>query len=546
MRLGISRHLNRSKKLKIRKLRTKKHKGGAATTNKQLLINITRICLQFKVQQMRKKLIEDLIKLFESTSEQDRDAFKIIGNENMNRNEIISSLEDKGNQDELIKLIVEGQKQAEAAKENKIRADKAEREHQNAAAAAAEHEESTKFLSSNSSSPYLTAIDKFQRLFISPRTSFKERGTVITLVHNLRINSTIINEYFKDMCFSLPFIKMDESGAIELNVSEKNNANIKNKGSFGTIYKSRTKDIVYKKLYPKDSNEIKTSFTEAWIQNLLSNDERYGSYIPKIKGIYRDYTTVRSSSGEAPIILYIVMESIPFSKNELLTGTIQLDYVRPFLNNVAEVLKYFKDTYNFFHNDLHFGNILWRTKDILSFVIIDFGFSSIQFLDKVGNHSEYSLSVSRQVLSASLYRTDTYCQELLKTKSTNWGLDLVQLLCSFFTFTKISKDLLKFILLVCKPKNKIYKSPYVDLMTYIINESTRVNVLPIFVLANGINIHEVLASGNTEVISSLTGTTPEGVQAACENLDDFRLLYDPDDLIGAAVEKSEMYRPFLA
>ena len=178
-------------------------------------------------------------------------------------------------------------------------------------------------------------------------------------------------------------------------------------GTYGTIYITKARDEVIKKLWVKDKDEsdpvkgrlkvaLKTRgfFVEAFIQSVLSSDPTYGHFVSKPVALYRDPSLTRSvfdgsrsagaaGSGIPDVYVFIKMEAIryPFKKwleteKTRLGRSLEVDDVIDLFIDLAKLLKHFDRTYEFRHGDLHTGNIMVTAGGKLK--LIDFGMSCLK------------------------------------------------------------------------------------------------------------------------------------------------------------------------
>jgi hypothetical protein len=148
------------------------------------------------------------------------------------------------------------------------------------------------------------------------------------------------------------------------------------KGAFGSVYKG-TSGRVYKKV----EDEYKDVYREALIQSLLSSDKSHGQHICKIEALYRD------KDDEKPFF-YFKMEAVDMTLAQYLDlladrsedKKIHTAQLAEILIEIAKILDYFKNSYGFYHNDLHTNNIMIKNLANGEYIItfIDFGGSCIE------------------------------------------------------------------------------------------------------------------------------------------------------------------------
>jgi len=160
------------------------------------------------------------------------------------------------------------------------------------------------------------------------------------------------------------------------------------KGEFSNVFTNTEGPFVYKVLdtsgYTKHSLPyLYTSFKEIVIQVLLQSDPTHGQYICKLHNVF-------SSSGREIILK---LEGLPMTyENYLLTKIIEMRYnretmvknsikIKDNLIKLFTILKYFRDTYDYYHYDLHFNNLM--VDAFGEFKLIDFGYESYAKIDGV-------------------------------------------------------------------------------------------------------------------------------------------------------------------
>ena len=198
-------------------------------------------------------------------------------------------------------------------------------------------------------------------------------------------------------------------------------------GAYGTIFLGNT-GAVYKKIEMNNSLGYSISKTEkfhrelyieAFIQCLLQCDTKYGNNIAKISNMYAD-TLVKTTS-TLPLtsrryIYYYKMENIPFTLktyiNSLSTPEKTFGHK---LEKLGDILSHFRDTYGFYHRDLHGGNIMFDKWGNIK--LIDFGMSCIHL-----NGVQYSV-VNNPCISYDLFILTVYLLEYKIIPSLNTELN---------------------------------------------------------------------------------------------------------------------------
>lgn len=170
-------------------------------------------------------------------------------------------------------------------------------------------------------------------------------------------------------------------------------------GAYGTIFKNNSNNKVYKRVIKNltaiEDEDIevfhKELFMEPFIQTLLQSDRSYGRNIANISRVYRDAGAIKAStrprssvlaSGEyvsAPVhrtnyTYYYEMEPISDTITSYIANNSPPDFILK-LSELGAILDDLKNTYGFYHCDLHTDNVMFT--DAGQIKIIDFGMSCI-------------------------------------------------------------------------------------------------------------------------------------------------------------------------
>lgn len=236
---------------------------------------------------------------------------------------------------------------------------------------------------------------------------------VTTLIDSFDDKKFESNAFKKDYGFYYNFVQKlttirgETNGTITfLNGSDSNkvNTNPHGRGTYGVVYKSLSKDRIYKistinatsagPVEPIIGYEIRTLLLEVFIQCALSTDKKHGTNICKIRRVYKiDMPDPKMYR------LVIQMEPLPITFGNAVLGRMQrLDNTKlmPIMINLIDVLADFESTYKFHHRDLHMGNIMFRASNPLVPVLIDFGMSCIT-LNGVMYNSRSDQCTSRDI-----------------------------------------------------------------------------------------------------------------------------------------------------
>lgn len=161
---------------------------------------------------------------------------------------------------------------------------------------------------------------------------------------------------------------------------------LKGGGTYGEIWQSSTGET-FKRVIPqagKSFEELARNFLcECWVQTVLNSDPQYGAFTSQISEIYKDNSIVASIgrtqyvtvTGNA--IFFIKMEYIPYVLGSIVENPrFTVKQCRGILYKLSEYLEYFGTRYNFYHCDLHVGNVMMSETGIK---IIDFGMSCLTY-----------------------------------------------------------------------------------------------------------------------------------------------------------------------
>lgn len=147
-------------------------------------------------------------------------------------------------------------------------------------------------------------------------------------------------------------------------------------GSYGTIYKAQLsgeekvlKEIRIEELDPNRNELLRGAMTELLIQHILAADPTHGNAVAKPYNVFMDLSFPTYK-------IYIYMEQVPQTFKEYMLTRPTTPQLQTFFVKVANILKHFRDTYQFYHCDFHIGNIMMNGAEP---VIIDFGFSSLAY-----------------------------------------------------------------------------------------------------------------------------------------------------------------------
>jgi succinate dehydrogenase flavin-adding protein (antitoxin of CptAB toxin-antitoxin module) len=223
------------------------------------------------------------------------------------------------------------------------------------------------------------------------------KDTMASILENLNQNKAS-GTYFTDLVPSLEIMAIENGADIRIGRSGRKGRNeiIPEpiaEGAFGELFKNRSGTVIYKKIFisgeipQKKEFMVRQTFLEAFIQTVLGMDPTYGKNVCHIQHVYRAAESVRPMArrnGSTDIILYIVMEPIAHTLEDKLdalgsNGALTLKMLSPYFAQLGHVLEGLKHKYNFFHSDLHTGNVMFRDDDTTT--LIDFGACCLRIND---------------------------------------------------------------------------------------------------------------------------------------------------------------------
>ena len=160
------------------------------------------------------------------------------------------------------------------------------------------------------------------------------------------------------------------------------------RGEFSNVFTNTEGPFVYKVLatggYIKHAVPyLSNTFKEIIIQTLLQSDPTHGQFICKLHGVF--------IAAKREIILKL--ENLPRSyKHYLLSDVLKKTYkrdsmvansikIKEDLIKLFRILQHFRDTYGFYHYDLHFDNLM--VDETGEFKLIDFGYETYARIDGV-------------------------------------------------------------------------------------------------------------------------------------------------------------------
>jgi len=173
-------------------------------------------------------------------------------------------------------------------------------------------------------------------------------------------------------------------------------------GGYGVILNDRTDTSIIYKCMLIDKGNTFDGMMEAFIQATLCTDPEVGKYICRLdKVYYGEIPKVSRVSKEGPAII-LKMERLTSTIDKTVVFTTKansphLDVTRvqemrirskTIVAEVIKIIRQLQRKYDFFHADLHYGNILIKGEDQVK--LIDFGLSSIVVGEKPFVSYEYS------------------------------------------------------------------------------------------------------------------------------------------------------------
>ena len=158
-----------------------------------------------------------------------------------------------------------------------------------------------------------------------------------------------------------------------------NNSNLLGSGTYGETYLGKTTKRLWKRvrLFPDETplNLLcRDFFLEVLAQVIASNDPTVGRQICGILKVYRDKAVHDDADPNARILLYIEMEYMPLSLTDYIQSMsppTKSSFFNSIIEPLATTMYTLEKRYNFHHNDLHTGNVMYKPGAGVK--IIDFG-----------------------------------------------------------------------------------------------------------------------------------------------------------------------------
>jgi serine/threonine protein kinase len=154
-------------------------------------------------------------------------------------------------------------------------------------------------------------------------------------------------------------------------------------GALGTVTKSKNDDkYAWKRVTIETEQEAREMFMEAFALAVLQSDPDFTNSTCGIYSLYRNSDVVRTVPGSTPrtssnhysfrMPLYTPLRDLP----SYCCGSIpfSLSTMAPILHDISSILIDLHTKYQFVHNDLHTGNVMFNSNKP---VLIDFGRASM-------------------------------------------------------------------------------------------------------------------------------------------------------------------------
>jgi hypothetical protein len=167
-------------------------------------------------------------------------------------------------------------------------------------------------------------------------------------------------------------------------------------GSYGVVHKSAA-TYAYKSSSVSNKEDFLKILTELFIQTTLASDPVHGINI----SAPIEFNIIVSAVGAVKTLLKMEFIGTTFDGHFDSMDGVTYESMRPFLKELAQILKHFNDTYGFLHCDLHKGNIMFDVSPGGGFSVlklIDFGFSTIRLDDKIYSASKTPKNTSDLLL----------------------------------------------------------------------------------------------------------------------------------------------------